>query len=158
MRRLRADLPNDATSLYNSAAFWARGFDRCTATDAKMEETKNWKNKDIRCLHLRNMDLEGWDFSGFQMGEADLKGSNVKDAKFKDAVLMWREPLKLNDCSGLTVAQLLESVTFAGATRKQVIDRYWEEVGFEDLTQEEENYVDLQRKSAKLRRIEVLAR
>jgi uncharacterized protein YjbI with pentapeptide repeats len=140
------------------------GFDSCQITEHQLKAASNWQRRDIRSLHLRNMDLSGWDFSAFRMGGADLKGSNVKGTKFTGAMLRdpgWGMSLDLtvfDDCQGLTVAQLMESKTFAQKTRQSVLETYGLRVAFDDLTDEEKRYLDYWRKTAALTRVKAILR
>jgi len=110
------------------------GFDGCIVTESQLQETANWKRKDLRGMHLKDMNLDGWDFSGMNMDRADLSGSSLKGTKFAGANVFG---LTLKGCKGLTVSQLLESKTHVSRTRQDILRAYYWYVDFADRTEEE---------------------
>ncbi len=109
------------------------GFDGCVLTESQFRQTANWKRKDLRGMHLRNMVLDGWDFSGMDMDSADLSGSSLDGANFTGASI---SGVRLEKCDGLTVDQILQSHTCRLRTRLDIV-RAWSSVDFVDLTDEE---------------------
>lgn len=109
------------------------GFDGCVLTESQFRQTANWKRKDLRGMHLRNMVLDGWDFSGLDMDSADLSGSSLNGANFTGASI---SGVRLENCDGLTVDQILQSHTCRLRTRLDIV-RAWSRVDFVDLTDEE---------------------
>ncbi len=118
------------------------GFDGCLLAEAQLHQTANWKRKDLRGMHLRNMKLEGWDFSGMNMEDADLSGSSLKGAKFTDANIVG---LKLVAATGLTIAQLQESKTFRGRATAAILGAH-PHAKFVDLADEQRVLEQLRRK------------
>ncbi len=104
-----------------------------------MRQTVNWRREDLRGMHLKGMALDGWDFSGMDMQRADLSGSSLVGTRFSGADI---SGMRLDDCTGLTVAQLLESRPFqlsAGRTRRDVLAAYYR-VEFIDRNEEEKQF------------------
>ena len=109
------------------------GFDGCVLGESQLRQTANWKRKDLGEMHLKNMVLDGWDFSGILMVRADLSGSSLKGTKFAGAHI---SGLRLDQCDGLTVDQLLQSHTHSSKTREDIVRSYFA-VDFVDLTDQE---------------------
>ena len=115
------------------------GLDRCIVSEAQLRQTVNWRREDLRGMHLKGMALDGWDFSGMDMQRADLSGSSLEGTRFTGADI---SGMRLDDCTGLTVAQLLESRPFqlsAGRTRRDVLAAYYR-VEFIDRNEEEKQF------------------
>ncbi len=109
------------------------GFDGCVLTESQFRQTVNWKRKDLRGMHLRNMVLDGWDFTGMEMESADLSGSSLGGVNLTEARI---SGVRLEKCDGLTVDQILQSHTYQLRTRKDIVLTY-SRVDFVDLTDEE---------------------
>lgn len=112
------------------------GFDNCLLSERQFRQTANWKRRDLRGMHLRNMALDGWDFSAQNMQGADLRGSSLKGTNFRGADI---ERMNLDKCRDLTVAQLLQSATYSSYGRQSIVRRH-SNVDFVDLTDEEKEF------------------
>ena len=71
----------------NADTFMKFGFVECRITKEQIEQTRFWKENNIRHIVLERMDLSGWDFSNKDLRNASLKQSFVKDANFENALL-----------------------------------------------------------------------
>jgi len=107
------------------------GFDDCLLSEEQLRQTANWKRRDLRGMHLRNMALDGWDFSGLDMQMVDLGGSSLRGTIFANSDI---SGIRLVKCRNLTVAQLLQSVTYS--SRANIVRTHFD-VDFADLTDEE---------------------
>jgi len=65
------------------------GFVRCKITKEQIEQTRFWKEGDLRGIILEDMNLDGWDFSNKDLSYASLKGSSVRDANFENATIYY---------------------------------------------------------------------
>ncbi|MFO7905394.1 MAG: pentapeptide repeat-containing protein [Pirellulaceae bacterium] len=119
---------------YSMAKLSDMGFDGCFVSESQLQQTVNWKRKDLRGLDLKNMPLDGWDFSGMDLTDADLSGSSLQRTNFTDARI---DGIQLTDCTGLTVSQLLESKTHRSGSRRTILEYYFWNVDFTDRTEEE---------------------
>ena len=63
------------------------GFVACEITQEQIEQTRFWKEGNLRGLILENMNLDGWDFSNKNLSDVSLKGSSVRGTNFENATL-----------------------------------------------------------------------
>ena len=63
------------------------GFKRCNVTKEQIEQTRFWKEGNLRGIILEDMNLDGWDFSNKDMSYASLVGSSVRGANFENVTL-----------------------------------------------------------------------
>jgi len=71
------------------------GFRDCDVTKEQIEQTRFWKEGNLRGIILEDMNLDGWDFSNKDLSYASLRGSSVRGANFENAIL---------NCTNLRVA------------------------------------------------------
>ena len=65
------------------------GFRNCDVTKEQIEQTRFWKEGNLRGIILEDMNLDGWDFSHKDLSYASLKGSSVRGANFENAYLYY---------------------------------------------------------------------
>ncbi len=134
--------PLSTWQCFNLAGIADIGFDDCLVAESQLKETVNWKRKDLRGMHLKNMNLDGWDFSGMNMEEADLTGTSLKETKFTAAEV---KQLKLDDSIGLTLEQLQESKTFRTTRETDILHIHFR-ANFDGLTDEQRTLQESLRK------------
>ena len=78
------------------------GFRRCNVTKELIEQTRFWKEGNLRGIILEYMNLESWDFSNKDLSYASLAGSNVRGANFENATL-YHTNLGFNTVANLDV-------------------------------------------------------
>lgn len=135
------------SSYYQAKQLADIGFDRCMLVEPQLQRTANWRRKDLRGMHLKNMNLDGWHFSGMNMGDADLCGSSLKAVDFTDADIA---RLRLQGCRHLTVSQLMQTKTYKRSSRQDILAYYWD-VDFVDRTDSEKEFQDSLRRDASRR-------
>ena len=81
------------------------GFRKCDVTKEQIEQTRFWKERNMRGIILEDMNLDGWDFAGKDMSHASLKGSTVRNANFEDVAIFHTNLTS----ETLTIEQLMQT-------------------------------------------------
>ena len=79
------------------------GFRNCNITKEQIEQTRFWKEGNLRGIILEDMNLDGWDFSNKDLTYASLKGSSVRGSNFENAIILGTN---FSNSLGLTAEQI----------------------------------------------------